>query len=348
MAPLPEITSALDGRSNLDDSYVYAIAATGMPESFAAENLPPGLKIQTGFFDGLKVGIISGTPTTPGVYTIPISATNVAGTAHATLTLTVRYPLYLPRLLNISTRADVLTGDKVLIAGFIIPEGAAKKVILRAIGPSLATVGVDGAIADPVLQLYNPDGTTVFNDNWKDSQGAEIEATGIPPSNAKEAAIVATLEPGAYTAVVSGKNGGTGVGLVEAYDLDQVATARVANISTRGSVETDENVLIGGIIVAGEVDAQIVVRALGPSLPGVTDPLADPVLEVHGADGSILFSNDNWRDLQEAEIEAGGIAPTDDRESAIVAMLPAGNYTAIVRGKDAGTGVGLVEVYNIY
>lgn len=349
VAPMPEITSVLTDVTTLNEGYSYLIEATGMPESFGATDLPPGMTLQTGSYLGLKVGIISGTPTFPGVYTIPISATNIAGTAHATLTLTVQYPLYLPRLLNISTRTNVLTGDQVLIAGFIIPEGAAKNVILRAIGPSLATAGVSGALADPALELFYPDGTTVSNDNWEDSQKSEIEATSLSPSNSKEAAIVASLDPGSYTAIVSGKDGATGIGLVEAYDLDDLVTSRMANISTRGFVGTEDNVLIGGIIVGGIVDARVIVRAIGPSLEaaGVAGALLDPLLEIHNVDGSILASNDNWRETQEADIQASGFAPGDERESAILATLPANGYTAIVRGKDGTTGVGLVEVYNL-
>ncbi|MEP7248281.1 MAG: hypothetical protein ABI787_00715 [Spartobacteria bacterium] len=347
----PEITSVLTATATLGESLVYAIRATNAPESFGAENLPDGFSVQTATSQpGTElVGIVSGTSITPGVYTIPISATNIAGTAHATLTLTVQYPLYLPRLVNISTRTDVLTDDKVLIAGFIIPEGGPKKVILRAIGPSLAAAGVSGPLSDPILELHYPDGTTVSNDNWKDTQQAEIEATQIPPSDDRESALIATLDPGLYTAIVSGKNGATGVGLVEVYDLDEVVTSRMANISTRGSIETGEEILIGGIIVDGLTSAHIIVRALGPSLTaaGVADALADPTLEIHGANGSILFSNNDWRELQETELEESGLAPTDDREAAIVATLPASNYTAIVRGKDGTTGVGLVEVYNV-
>ena len=271
------------------------------------------------------------------------------GTDSATLTLTVTFSPATPRLLNISTRTQVLTGDNVLIAGFIIPEGGSKQVVLRAIGPSLADLGVNGTLLDPTLELHYSDGTTVPNDDWQDTQEVEIEATGLQPSDAKESAIVATLEPGLYTAIVRGSNDSTGVGLVEVYDLDDVVTARMANISTRGFIETGDNVLIGGIIVGGSTLAKIVVRALGPSLAdvGVAGALADTTLEIHGADGSTLFSNDDWREMQETEIEGSGLAPNHDEESAIVATLPASNYTAIVRGKDGAAGVGLVEVYNV-
>jgi hypothetical protein len=258
-----------------------------------------------------------------------------------------------PTLLNISTRLRVLTGDNVLIGGFIVTGTESKKVIVRAIGPSLGAFGVVGAPADPTLELHEPDGTIVTNDNWKDTQEAEIIATTIQPTNDLESAIVATLVPGAYTAIVSGKNGGTGVGLVEAYDLDQTAASQLANVSTRGFVDTGNNVMIGGFIVgggaAGSASTSVIVRGIGPSLGtfGVAGALADPMLELHDSNGATLASNDNWRDTQEAEIIATTIPPTDDLESAIVATLAPGAYTAIVSGVNDTTGVGLVEAYNL-
>jgi hypothetical protein len=347
----PEITSLLTATANLNDPYTYAITASGAPESFGAEDLPPGFTLETGTSQpgNLRVGIISGTPTAPGIYSIPISATNVAGTANAVLTLTVTYAEFVPRLLNISTRAEILTDDKVLIAGFIIPVGGPKKVILRAIGPSLAEAGLTGLLDDPVLELHSPDGNVVANDNWQDSQKEEIEATGYAPSNDRESALVATLDPGSYTVVITGKKGTSGIGLVEAYDLDDVVVSQMGNLSTRGFIDSGDNVLIGGITIGSTSQPQIVVRAIGPSLAdlGVPGAMADPVLEIHGADGSMLFSNDNWRDSQESDLEAVGYAPADDHESAILATLPPAQYTAIVRGKDDTTGVGLVEVYNL-
>ena len=192
---------------------------------------------------------------------------------------------------------------------------------------------------------------TINNDNWKDTQQSEIEATGIPPGNDLESAIVATLPPGAYTAIVRGKNDGTGVGLVEAYDLDSTNDAQLANISTRGFVDTDENVMIGGLI-AGPTSAgsgRVLVRAIGPSLTsfGVPNALQNPMLELHDSNGGLIASNNDWRDTQQLAIEATGIAPTNDNEAAILSVLSPGSFTAIVRGEDDGTGVGLVEVYNL-
>ncbi len=256
-----------------------------------------------------------------------------------------------PRLLNISTRLNVQTDDNVLIGGFIVTGNCPKKVIVRAIGPSLGGQGVAGALADPTLELNAPDGSVTSNDDWRESQQAEIEATGLQPTNDAESAILQTLAPGAYTAIVRGANGTTGVGLVEAYDLDQPADSKLANISTRGFVDTGDNVMIGGFIIGpdGFGDATVLVRAIGPSLEnfGVANALQDPTLELFDGNGDTIMTNEDWRDTQDAEITATGLMPTDDRESAILQTLAPGNYTAIVRGALDTTGVGLVEVYDL-
>jgi hypothetical protein len=253
-----------------------------------------------------------------------------------------------PNLGNISTRLSVGTGDNVLIGGFIITGTGDKNVIVRAIGPSLGSQGIAGALADPILELHDQTGAIIAsNDNWKGTQQAEIEATGVPPADDKEAAIVTRLSPGNYTAVVHGKNNGTGVGLVEAYGLD--GTAKVANISTRGLVQTGDNVMIGGFIVLDSgVPGSVLVRAIGPSLSGsISNAMADPTLELHDQNGATVASNDDWQDSQKSEIQATTIPPTNARESAILQSLPAGPYTAIVRGKNNATGVALIEAYNL-
>jgi len=251
--------------------------------------------------------------------------------------------------LNISTRMEVLTDAQVLIGGFIITGNDPKEVVLRAIGPSLGAFGIADPLADPVLELHASDGSLItMNDNWKDTQQADIEASGFQPQNDLESAIIRTLDPGNYTAVVSGKDGGTGVGLVEGYDLDQAADSQFGNISTRGFVETGTNVMIGGFILGGESgNANVVVRALGPSLTafGVAGALTDPTLELRDGNGALIKDNDNWKDTQQADIEATGLQPANDLESAIFQTLAPGAYTAIVAGKDDLTGVGLVEVY---
>src|SRR5439155_4063965 len=208
-----------------------------------------------------------------------------------------------------------------------------KKVIVRAIGPSLSSF-FSGVLANPVLELRDSLGGLIrSNDNWRSDQEAEIIATGIPPSNDLESAIVATLPPNssAYTAIVRGANNGTGIGAVEVYDLDRTADSKLANISTRGCVQTADNVLIGGLIVLGQNPLRVIVRAIGPSLP-VPGTLANPTLELHDGSGTLIASNDDWRSDQEAEIIATGIPPSSDLESAIVRNLAPGNYTAIVRG----------------
>jgi probable HAF family extracellular repeat protein len=253
--------------------------------------------------------------------------------------------------LNIATRGRVESGDNAMIGGFIITGNAGKKVIIRAIGPSLQS-SLPDALTDPVLELRGADGSLIRqNDNWKEdaSQASELQANNVAPTHDLESAIVATLAPGNYTAAVSGKDGGTGVGLVEVYDLNPSADSKLANISTRGVVQSADNVLIGGFILGGgEANAKVLVRAIGPSLAnvGVRNSLSDPTLELRDGNGVLLRSNDNWKDQQHTEIEATQIPPTMDSEAAIIADLPSGLYTAIVAGKGSN-GVGLIEIYNL-
>jgi hypothetical protein len=251
--------------------------------------------------------------------------------------------------LNISTRMHIQTGENVLIGGFIVTGAGGKKVLIRGIGPSLGAAGVSGALQDPVIELRNSSGGFINgNDNWRSLQQAEIQATGIPPTDDRESAFLITLAPGSYTAIEKGKNNTTGVGLIEVYDLEDTAPAELANISTRGFVETGSNVMIGGFIV-GRNGAEIIVRALGPSLAqsGVSGALSDPVLSLRNAQGTEVAANDDWHDTQPAIIQATGIPPSNALESAIVTTLANGSYTAIVSGYHDATGVGLVEVYNL-
>lgn len=252
------------------------------------------------------------------------------------------------QLLNIAARARVVTGEGALIGGFIITGNLNKQVIIRGIGPSLT--GVQGALANPTLELFNGNHLITSNDDWITNR-AEVEATGIPPRNDSESAIVATLQPGAYTAVLRGQNNGIGIGVVEIYDLNSDANAILANISGRAYVQTGDNVMIGGFIIggSGQADARVVIRGLGPSLSasGVPDPVQDPVIDLKDANGATLMSNDDWQQGQAAEITALGLAPGHIRESALVIALPPGNYTAILRGKTNTPGVGVVEVYNV-
>src|SRR5438552_629043 len=256
-------------------------------------------------------------------------------------------------LLNISTRARVLTQDEVLIGGFIITGAQDKTVLIRGIGPSLTTFGIAMPLADPTLELHDhTSALIVSNDNWRDSQQSQISATGLAPSSDSESVILATLAPGAYTAVLQGKAMTTGTGLIEIYDVDQNPNTQIANLSTRGFVGTGDDVMIGGTIFHGSPGTayRILLHAIGPSLAsmGVATPLLDPALSLYDANGSIITTDDNWKDFQRSEIAATGLAPTDDRESAIIVTLPAGAYTAIVRGVNGTTGVGLVEVFNLH
>jgi hypothetical protein len=264
----------------------------------------------------------------------------------------VDFDLDPPVLANISTRLPVLGGDNVLIGGFIVGGTQPKRVILRAIGPSL---GIQGQLSDPTLELRDSVGTLIwFNDDWQigspgfPSQAAEIQATTIPPSNPRESAIVATLPANnaTYTAAVRGFNGATGIGLVEAYDLDRTVNSKLVNISTRGLVQTGDNVLIAGTISLGWPASRVLVRGIGPSLP-VAGTLADPTLEIRDGSGTLIASNDDWRTDQESEIISTTIPPTNDLESAIVVTLPANgaSYTATLRGHGGSTGIGLVEIY---
>jgi hypothetical protein len=253
---------------------------------------------------------------------------------------------------NISTRLRVETADNVLIGGFIITGTQPKRVIVRAIGPSLTGFGVPGALENPILELHDSTQTIATNDDWMDaSNQQEIIASGLAPTHNLESAILITLPANAaYTAIVRGVNQGTGVGLIEAYDLDRTVNSKLANIATRGFVQTGDNGMIGGFIVVGSTPKRVVVRAIGPSLPVVPNRLADPALELRDGNGAVVESNDNWMDAPDRqEIIDSGLAPTNDLESAILATLPANNsgYTAIVSGVNGTTGVALVEVYSL-
>ena len=246
----------------------------------------------------------------------------------------------------------VQTGDNVGIGGFIITGSTPKHVLLRAIGPSLIGSGVPDALADPVLELHGPGGfATVTNNNWRQTQEIEIQATGIAPTNDFESAIAATLAPGEYTAIVRGNGATSGVALVEVYDLNQGAASKLANLSTRAFVSSGDNIVIAGFMLGGNSsNDRIVVRGLGPSLSaaGLPNVLANPALELRDNNGALFIANDNWQDNpgQAAEITAAGLAPTNPLESGIAATLPPGTYTALLAGLNNGTGIGVVEVYD--
>ncbi len=255
-------------------------------------------------------------------------------------------------LLNSATRIRVNTDDNVLIGGFLV-RGGAKKVLIRATGPSLQNTGGQAVLANPTLELHNSNALITSNDDWVASpQKQAIIDTGLPPTNELESAIVATLPEGDYTAVVAGAGGTSGIGLVEIYDLERNSVGRIVNFAGRGEVQTDDNVMIGGFIIGGLENTRVIVRAIGPSLATGTAPianaLADPTLELHDAQGNLLEANNDWVTSPRAqEITDSGLAPSNDKESAIIATLPPSSYTAIVRGVNHTTGVGLIEVYNL-
>jgi hypothetical protein len=248
----------------------------------------------------------------------------------------------------------VQTGENVGIGGFIITGSAPKHVVLRAIGPSLAQAGIADALADPVLELHGPAGfVTIVNDNWRDNQESTLAATGLAPIDNLEAAIDATLAPGAYTAIVRGKGNSSGVALVEVYDIDQSVFAKLANMSTRAMVGTGDNIVIAGFILGGsppEAGGRIVVRGIGPSLAavGVANALADPRLELRDGDGALVASNNDWQDNPAAagELIAANLSPTNSLEAGLAVTLPPSLYTALLSGANNSAGIGLVEVYD--
>ncbi|MDQ6625100.1 MAG: putative Ig domain-containing protein [Verrucomicrobiota bacterium] len=348
---MPVITSPTSANGVQDAQFTYQITATESPTSYGATGLPAGLGVNP------TTGLISGTPTVSGAFNVTISATNSVATGSAPLTLSVSpapppptptptpnpTPPAATTLANISTRLAVQTGDNVLISGFIVTGSQPKKLIIRALGPSLP---VNGALADPTLELYNSSGQLIAaNEDWGfNANAAEIQNTGIAPTMNAEAALLGSLNPGAYTAIERGADGGTGIGLLEVYDLDRTVDSKLANISTRGLVQTGDDIMIGGFIIVGTNPQKVIIRALGPSLP-VSNPLSDPTLELRDHDGNLIATNDNWPSDQKAEIEATGIPPKNPQESAIVWTLTPQAYTAVVRGANNSTGIALVEIY---
>jgi hypothetical protein len=286
--------------------------------------------------------------TKPGTYTLLLSADDgVHAIAYDALVVRVTARASMG---NISTRVDVGSGEGVSIGGFIIAGTIAKQVVIRAMGPSLAGAGIQGSLADPALELRDSSGTLLkANDNWKESQEQAIRDTMLAPPNDLESAMAVSLQPGAYTAIVSGTNNSTGVGLVEVYDLQRSPVSKLANISTRGLVGSGDRVMIGGLILVGPDFGRILFRAIGPSLAtaGIQQALGDPQLDLFDAQGTKIASNNNWKESQQAAIQDTGAAPTDDLEAAILADLLPGNYTAVVSGANGGTGIALIEAYHL-
>lgn len=330
---------------------IEQIAAVSSPLTFSASSANPAVASVT--VSASKVLVAA---KQVGSVEITVTATDLDGAAVSD-TFSVNIIEGPGRLLNISTRVSVRTEENVLIGGFIIRDGASKRLLVRAIGPSLSQADIDDALQDPVLELRDQSGGLIaLNDNWAEAPNKqEIIDTGIAPTAGKESAILATVPSGAgntnYTAIVRGLNEGIGVGLVEVYDLESAPGSTILNISTRGRVGRNENVMIGGFILGGGETRRVAVRAIGPSLGNaeIEDALEDPALELRNSQGTLVDSNNDWQSHpQSSEMQEIGLAPSDSRESALIDTLSAGNYTAIVRGSgDPSTGVGLVEVYSL-
>ena len=365
-------TATATGDNNTSRSFLYSLATgNGTP--------PPPSPTPTATATATATATPGATPTPPATPTPTPGITPIASptpTASPTATVTpVATPTPTPagsptptltpapsstpvpgpasNAINLSTRVRVQSGENVGIGGFIITGTAPKHVLIRAIGPSLTGFGVPDALANPALELHGPgEFATMANDNWRDTQEAAIQATGLAPSLDLESAIDATLNPGAYTAVARGSNNTAGVALIEVYDLSQAVPAKLANISTRAFVSSGDDIVIAGFILGNHSgNDRIVVRGIGPSLTafGVSAALANPTLELRDNNGALLLANNDWQDnpAQAAELTAAGLAPTNNLESGIAATLPPGSYTALLAGVNNGTGIGVVEVYDL-
>ena len=331
-------------------------AGQGFTVSLHGEHVAGALLLTATLSNGIGTIVLHGTDPSPPTGSFFGYWDTVSGTSLRYATLQAFYDDFSVtlgtepvRFGNISTRMNVGSDDHAVIAGFRLTGNLPRRILIRGVRPG-GPGPVPGALPDPTLELFGQNGVSIAtNDNWKDTQQSEIEQTGGQPVNDLDSAIVANLGYGIYTAILRGKADSTGLGLIEIYDLEPSSLAKLNNFSTRGFVGAESGVMIGGIIALGDTRAPLVVRAIGPSLQssGLSDPLADPVLELHDRNGALLASNDNWRDTQQEEIQATGLAPANDAESAILTDLLPTNYTAVVRGKNGGTGVALVEFYQI-
>jgi hypothetical protein len=340
-------------RAGFDDAFLAKLSPDG--STLLYSTFLGGAKFDDGFggvaVDDAAHAYVAGAtespefPTTPGSFQTSYHDNNDIFVAKFDFSATAPAD----QLLNIATRLPVQTGDNILIGGFIITGTEAKKVLILGIGPSLAQF-FNGSLSDPTLELFQGDTLLQANDNWKESQ-AEIQATGLQPSNDLESAIVRTLDPGSYTAVLRGKDGATGIGVVQAYDLNQAAQSKFGNIATRGFVDSGDNAMIGGFIIgpARGTTTTVVVRGIGPSLTnfGISGALQDPTLELHNGNGDTIAFNDDWKDDTNQGKIPQSLQPGDQHESALYRVLAPGNYTAIIRGSGNSTGIGLLEIYNV-
>jgi subtilisin-like proprotein convertase family protein len=329
------------------------VCATPTPTATppATPTPPPATPTPSGTATPTATPTLTSTPPTTATPAPTATATPTATAAATPTPAPTATPSPAAQAVNLSTRMRVQTGDNVGIGGFIVTGNAAKRVLLRAIGPSIT--GIPNVLADPVLELHSQGAPTITNNNWKDDpvQQALIQGTGLAPGNDLESAIYATLSPGAYTAVVRGNNNTSGIGLIEVYDINQTVSAKLANISTRALVGTGNDIVIAGFILGNSTNpTRLVLRGIGGSLTvfGVPNALANPKLEVRNSSGAIVASNDNWQDdaAQAAELTAAGLAPTNPNESGIALTLGPGQYTALLSGVNNTSGVGVVEVYD--
>lgn len=256
-----------------------------------------------------------------------------------------------PRAVSVSTRANVGTGTNQLIVGFTVVGTDPKQILIRALGPSLTGFGVPGTLSDPTLTLYNSTGASLtLNDDWNLAANSGQIPPQLRPTDSREAAILTTLPAGSYTAIEAGKGGTSGIGLADVYEIDSTTASQLASVSSRAQVQTGSSVLIGGLSITAENGSlPVLLRALGPSLAafGIATHLGDPVLEIHNASGTLVVTNDNWKQSQQALIQATGLAPPNDKDSAILVNLMPGLYTAIVRDATSGSGIALFEAYNV-
>jgi Putative Ig domain len=352
----PAITSAASTTFTVGTAGTFTITTTGSPTPIL--ELDGAQPAWLSFVDNTDgTATFSGTPDAGSdlSYSFTITARNgVSPVATQDFTLRITPTPASAQLVNVSTRLTIKTGANVGIGGFIITGTDPKKVLIRGIGPTLAKkFGVPNALQDPMLELHDGTGAVLTsNDDWKVPQQAAIEATGLAPPDDREAAILLSLQPGSYTVFETGKNGTTGNGLIEVYDVDALSASHLSNISTRGLVQTGNNVMIGGFVVRGASGSiNLIVRALGPTLgqppfnvPGV---LADPTLQLYNGNGTAMAFNNNWKDSQQIQIQNTGRQPKNNLEPAIAVTVSPGNYTAIVRGNNNTTGIGLVEVYQV-
>jgi DNA-binding beta-propeller fold protein YncE len=259
----------------------------------------------------------------------------------------------IPRLANISTRGQVLTGDEVMIGGFVIGGSAPKTVAITATGPSLAPFGISDYLANPTLTLVRSSDQAIIatNDDWQtDANHAQLLASGFAPADSREAGLYVTLPPGAYTAIVQGAGGGTGVSVVGVFEVGHPEIPLV-NISTRGVVRSGEDVMIGGFIVNGDMPKKVIITATGPSLAsfGINNFLANPKLTiVRSSDQAIVATNDDWEaDVNASQLSGTPFEPQNLLEAGLVLTLPPGAYTAVVSGSGGTTGISVIGVFTV-